>query len=107
MKISDSLVPYNHTGSSATTPSDPSNIASNSKSDGIKIYIKERSMGEYNLGQSLCITELPLSPKSYGRSLITKQQSEPPSTLVYNTFISGGTISKEAVERNANYWLKT
>lgn len=107
MKTSDSLIPYNHTGSSTTTPSDPSNIASTSKSNGIKIDIKERSMGEYTLGQALCITELPLSPRSYGRSLITKQQSEPPSTLVYDTFISGGTISKEATERNADHLHKS
>lgn len=40
VKMSDYLVPYNHTGPSATTPINPSDIASTSKSNGIKIDIK-------------------------------------------------------------------
>ena len=67
----DLLVPLNKVVSSYTKQ-DSSNEASTSWSSEFKADIKETKMGGYTLGQTFCVTELPLSPRTFGRSLIRK-----------------------------------
>ena len=62
-------------------------------------------MGEYTLGQTFCLIELPLSPRSFGRSLIKKQQSKPSPPTIFGTFISGGTLTDESNNKNAETFL--
>ena len=62
----DKLVPNNRESSTEQT-----NLASTSKMEDIakEVNIKENSMGEYTIKPVLSLTSLPISPKSYGKSL--------------------------------------
>ena len=62
-------------------------------------------MGGYTLGQTFCLIELSLSPRSFGRSLIKKQQSEPSPPTIFDTFISGGTLHGALHNKNVETFL--
>lgn len=100
----ESFIPYNRVTSSFTS-NDSSNEASTSKSSEQRVDINDTTMGEYTLGQTFCLTELPLSPISFGRSLIMKQQFKSSPLTIFNTFISGGTLTNESNNKNAEHFL--
>ena len=100
----DLLVPFNRAISSYTKQ-DPSNEASTSRSSKFKVDIIETKMGGYTLGQTFFLTELPLSPRTFGRSLIRKQQSEPSPPTIFDTFISGSTLNDELHDTNVETFL--
>ena len=100
----DLLVPFNRAISSYTKQ-DSSNEVSTFWSSKLKWDIKETNMGGYTLGQTFCLTELPLSPRTFGRSLIRKQQLEPSPPTIFDTFISGGTLNDELHDKNVETFL--
>ena len=90
---------------SSYTKKDPSNEVSTSRSSEFKADIKETHMGGYTFGQTFCLTKLLLSPRTFGRSLIRKQQSKPSPFTIFDTFISGGTLNDELHDKNVETFL--
>lgn len=100
------IIQNNHAASPPTLQIVPTSIPSTSKVVEPKLKLKDQGMGEYSIEKTFCISQLPPSPRSYGKpSLGGKQQSLYSKRQSRDTFIRWGTLSDETDEKDIKEWL--
>lgn len=62
-------------------------------------------MGEYSLEQSLCLSQLLPSPKSYGQPKKNTQRSSQPIMILDERFVKAGTLEDESEDKAILNWL--
>lgn len=89
------IVPRNKEASSSNTQTIEKSFASILSSMEKQIKLRDRGNGEYSISQ------LPLSPKSYGKPSNSKQQPIVKHLPIFDgAFVSVGTLSEETEDKN-------
>lgn len=94
------IVPHSKEATSLNTQSKEKSFASILSSMEKQIQLRDRGNEEYSISQ------LPLSPKSLGKPLSSKQQSTLKHLPIFDgAFISVGTLSEETEDKDVLQWL--
>jgi len=91
------VIPNNHASASSSSQVDSATLASSSRASQPKLQLKDKGLGEYAISQSLCLAQLPLSPRSYKRPILKAPKEE---RTTKGPFVKWGSLEDESDEKD-------
>lgn len=106
--VQDVIVPHSRealASSSSSHESKESPLNSFSNFFEKKIQLKDKVIRKYFFEHSLCLSKLPIFPKSYGQPTTSKEQSSQPIKIFDGAFIKVGTLVDENDDKDILQWI--